>query len=307
MKFSCCLPLMILLLLAGCEATGEKPSETPARENGSPLSVYVVNYPLQYFAERIGGELADVHFPAPSEGDPAFWSPDAEIVSSYQNADLILLNGASYAKWVGLVTLPTFNLVDTSASFEDQYIYIEDTVTHSHGPEGAHSHGETAFTTWLDLRQAVEQARAVHEALVAARPQGAEAFQRGFDALESDLLALDQSLEEQMAGKGEQLLLASHPVYQYLARRYQLNLTSVHFEPDELPDATSWRELEQILAEHPAKWMLWEDAPIARSADKLRELGVESVVFNPCGNRPPEGDFLSVMKANVENLERVFE
>jgi zinc transport system substrate-binding protein len=61
------------------------------------LTAYVVNYPLKYFAERIAGDHAKVVFPAPSEGDPAYWMPDAETVAAYQKADLILLNGANYA------------------------------------------------------------------------------------------------------------------------------------------------------------------------------------------------------------------
>ncbi|MBW1818522.1 MAG: hypothetical protein JRJ60_15370, partial [Deltaproteobacteria bacterium] len=38
---------------------------------GESLVVYVVNYPLKYFAERVAGEYARVVFPAPKDGDPA--------------------------------------------------------------------------------------------------------------------------------------------------------------------------------------------------------------------------------------------
>ena len=36
--------------------------------------VYTVNYPLQYFAERIAGDLVEVVLPVPADIDPAFWS-----------------------------------------------------------------------------------------------------------------------------------------------------------------------------------------------------------------------------------------
>jgi len=42
------------------------------------LSVYVVNYPLKYFAERIAGEHATVILPTLAGTDPAFWMPDAK-------------------------------------------------------------------------------------------------------------------------------------------------------------------------------------------------------------------------------------
>ncbi len=52
----------------------------------------------------------DVLFPVPEEVDPAYWKPEAEDVAAYQRADLILLNGASYAKWVDFVKLPRSRL-----------------------------------------------------------------------------------------------------------------------------------------------------------------------------------------------------
>ena len=122
------------------------------------LVVYAVNYPLAYFAERIGAEHVEVHFPAPAGVDPAFWVPNAETVAGYQGADLILLNGADYAKWVTKATLPMSAMVNTTAAATDRYIEIEALTTHSHGPEGEHAHGGTAFTTWLDMRLALCQA-----------------------------------------------------------------------------------------------------------------------------------------------------
>ena len=130
-----------------------------------PLNVYVVNYPLKYFAERIGGEHVNVTFPAPADGDPAFWIPDVATITAYQNADLILLNGAGYAKWVKKVSLPRSRLVDTSRRFSEQLITSTDAVTHSHGPKGEHAHEALAFTTWLDFALAARQAEAIAVAL----------------------------------------------------------------------------------------------------------------------------------------------
>jgi len=44
----------------------------------------------------------------------------------------------------------------------------------------------------------------------------------------------------------------------------------------------------------------------AATVDKLRSLGVQSLVFDPCGNAPDQGDFLSVMQQNVVNLQQAF-
>jgi zinc transport system substrate-binding protein len=270
-------------------------------------TVYVVNYPLKYFTERIAENRVDVRFPAPSDEDPAFWKPDVDTIAAFQTADLIVLNGATYAKWTEKVSLPKTKIVNTSAGFQDQYIEIKDSVTHSHGPAGEHSHTGTAFTTWLDFRLATQQAKAILTALSRLLPEQKSAFEAQYTALETDLAALDNQLQDLVASKRAQPLVASHPVYQYFARRYGLNLQSVLWEPDVMPDASQWQALQTLLATHPAKWMIWEGEPLAASVDKLQTLGVHSVVFDPCGNTPEQGDFLTVMQQNIINLRHVFE
>lgn len=270
-----------------------------------PLSVYTVNYPVTYFAERIGGDHVTVTFPAPPEGDPAFWQPDAETITRYQQADLVILNGAAYAKWVELATLRDARLVHSAAAFEDRWIKIDHAFTHSHGPGGEHSHAGWAFTTWLDPTQAIEQARAIEAAFAKARPDATADFEAGLAGLVADLENLDARLRAVTQAIGAEPVIFSHPVYQYLARRYDMSGSVVHWEPDEAPEDAMWTELDGILAEHPAHWMIWEGEPLAATVEALQAKGIESVVFDPAGNRPASGDYLSVMRANVEHLERV--
>jgi len=267
------------------------------------LAIYTVNYPLAYFAERLAGDLARVEFPAPPDVDPAFWTPDLEAVAAYQAADLILLNGAGYARWVDRVSLPTSRLVNTSRSFADRYIETAGGVSHSHGPGGEHSHAGTAFTTWLDLDQAARQAEAVAQAVIRKRPDEKDRVERNLQALRGELLALDTRLARLGAAAASRPLLASHPVYQYLARRYSLNIKSVMWEPGVAPTPGQWAELEKLLAGHPAHRMLWEGSALPETVERLRTLDVESFVFDPCANRPKAGDFLSVMEDNARRLE----
>jgi len=270
------------------------------------LTVYVVNYPLMYFAERIGGDRVAVAFPASGEGDPAYWTPDAKTIGAYQQADLILLNGANYAKWVRKVSLPRSKMVDTSAKFKDRYITADEIVTHSHGSEGAHAHESLAFTTWIDFDLASKQAKAVANALSRKRPDQREMFEKNYSALEKELMDIDTEIKKSVS-KGPAIpLIASHPVYDYFARRYGLNMKSVHWEPDEVPNGEQWISLQQMRKSHPARWMVWEGEPMKESVERLKGIGVDSLIFNPCGNTPEKGDFLSVMQQNVNNLQKAF-
>ncbi len=268
--------------------------------------VYTVNYPLQYFAEAIAGDDLDVVFPAPPDVDPADWTPDVDTLLDYQAADLILLNGAGYAEWTKGVYLARSRLLDTSAGFKDRLIAEEsDEVPHVHGPTGAEVQGAAvAFTTWLDLSITRAQAKAVRDAMEARWPHLAAGFAKRFSALDADLAALDLALSEATKPLIGLPLLASHPVYQYLGRRYGLDLLALHWEPDLTPGDAAWREMAAVLSTHPAKIMLWEDAPTPETRARLATLGVEVIVFRTLANRPESGDFTSTFRENIENILR---
>ena len=294
-----------LVIISSCKPASQK-SGTAAPASDGKATVYVANYPLKYFAERIGGSLVDVKLPAPADEDPAFWTPSDADVSAYQQADVILMNGATYSKWVDKVTLPAAKVVDTSASFKSAYIETKSDVTHSHGPAGDHSHTGTAFTTWIDFSQAAIQAQAVREALAKRMPKEAATFDANLAKLSEELRTLDERMKAVGQRMKDQPVVASHPVYQYFARRYGISLQAVLWEPETVPDDKAIAELQSILAKHPAKWMIWEGEPAKESVAKIQALGLQSVVFAPSGNVPDEGDFMTVMQANVAAMEKAF-
>ncbi|MCH8249588.1 MAG: zinc ABC transporter substrate-binding protein [Proteobacteria bacterium] len=300
------LPTMLgcVLMVAAC--TQDKQASEESEAPRYPPRVYTVNYPLAYFAERIAGGSVKVVFSVPPGVDPAIWSPDAETIADYQQADLVLLNGAGYAGWLQRATLSPSRLVDTSAAFAEQLIPVNDAVTHRHGPGGDHSHQGMAFTTWLNMEFAIGQARAVFDSLIYLRPENELDYRERMHELEKDLGELDTRLKVVAERIGDQPLLFSHPVYQYLIRGYELNGRSVHWEPVEIPGDDQWRELFELLATHNAGWMIWEDEPLPDTVSRLESMGIKSLVFRPCGNRPAEGNLLSVMLDNVMALEQAF-
>lgn len=302
------------MVLAGClflsscfdlADNGEEASGSAEKSSGKPV-VHVTNYPLFYFAERIGGDRIELFFLAgEKKGDPSFWKPTDEEVLQMQGADLILINGATYEKWMDLVSLPTNSTYDTSDAFAGEFLSSGEVITHSHGEGGEHTHGGIAGTTWMDFQQAIWQAEEVHRALCEFDPENEPAYTEGFNSLADELDALHQ--EFKMAGLRlkEVPLVGSHPVYQYLARRYYLGIESVHWEPYAAPGEEGINELREILETHPAPWMIWEGAPIDESVKLLEGMGIESVVIDPCGNRPDTGDWMTVMRQNLENLKSI--
>ena len=255
--------------------------------------IYTTSYPLAYMAQRLAGTAT---FPVPKDEDPAFWRPTPEVIRRYQQADLILLNGAGYEKWVDTTSLPLSRMVNTAAAFTNEWLMFPEVITHSHGPHGAHSHGNMDFNTWLDPVLLARQEEAVETALRRFVPE-ADLRKRG-EQLRGDLKKLDEGFRALRISP----LLASHPVYNYLAKRYRWNLQSVHWEPGEEVTEAQWVEFDKLRLKHPATIMLWEDEPLPAVRAELEKRGIRIVVFETCGNKPATGDYLSVMKTNVKRL-----
>lgn len=287
----------------GCTPdAAERPAEEEARTPTVIGTVEVSNEPLAWVVDRLAAPLVEVRFRCADASDPAHWRPSAEEVLAMQEADLILLNGASYESWLKDVSLPASRVVDTTAGSTERLIAIEETVTHSHGMEGEHEHTGTAFTTWLDPTLLAEQARAVRTALGQRWPRHDGLFADRLARLETDLEALDRELESAAADLGERSVVYSHPVYQYFQRRYGLAGGSVHWEPDTVPDDAQWRELDHLLEHGAPRWMVWESEPLPETSEALAARGLGVIVVSPCATPPAEGSFLDVMRRNAARL-----
>jgi zinc transport system substrate-binding protein len=298
--------LLVLLSLLSVAACGQQePDNTRSDAALAALPrVATVNYPLAWAAEQLCGDTAEVYFPAPAGIDPAFWQPGSEELAAYQQSALIFLNGANYARWVAKVSLPTNRLRDTSRGFVDRLIEVDSGPLHSHGPEGDHSHGEQAFTVWLDLELLRQQVESMAVALAKELPIKNALLSWRRDETIAELGAMDEGLREVGEALAGAPLLYSHPVYQYLQRAYGFNGIALHWEPDQLPSEADLRELDQLLSGHPARLMLWEDEPLPGTRKQLEDRGIQVLVFRTLGNRPKRGDFSSEMAANIARLKR---
>lgn len=296
-------PLTLALLLISC---GEEEKQAESHGGGSHRPVIAaVSYPLAYFAERLSSDFATVLYEVPTDQDPAFWEPRDEQITAIQEADLILLNGATYAKWVSTRTLPGETTVVTSSSFRDRLMETEGTLKHTHKEgEEAHSHDGLAFTTWLDFKQASAQASEIALALGERFPERKSTVMTRLGALLEDLNNLDTGMATATSGLGNAPVIVSHPVYQYWARAYSIVAPSLLWEPDMELTPGDMAALARIRVETPgATLFIWEGDPLPQNIEKLKRIGLTSVVISPCGNRPESGDFLSVMRANIAALQ----
>jgi len=300
----------VLVLLPAC-GKQEAESTTAAGARARPV-VYTTFYPTAYFARRIGGDHVEVECPVPEGEYPTFWLPSPEVIAAYQAADLVILNGATYEKWAKAVSLPLAKVVETAKPFDAELLRFKNAIVHSHGPHGKHSHTGVDGHTWMDPIQAKMQAGEIRKALGRLLPEADADFQKGYEALAADLDGLDAGLRA--LGKPAQglALFASHPAYNYLARRYGWTVVNFGLDPAGKLTQEQFAKIKAKLAVQPAQAMLWEADPLPETAARLhKELGLTSITFSPCellsAKEREEGlDYLAVMQANVKRLKPAF-
>jgi len=301
----------MLALVTSCNPKTRAPEQTEPM--ASNPAIYTTTYPLKYFVERIGRDNVGVNCPVPAEPEAFLSNMTPEIIEGYQKADIVVINGAGYEKWIEVACLKESRIVDTARPCKDVLIEM-DAVTHSHGPGGDHTHKGIDGHIWLDPLYAGLQAREIASAMVARFPAHASDFEKGYSSLAEDLAGLDRlfsAATEQYDGRP---MLASHPSYSYIARRYGWEVVNpkVGLDPKETPDERTWSKLRRVLAARPAGLILWESAPEAEVAEAVRrELGLRGVVFSPCMELSEEDvraglDYLGVMRRNAENMRKAF-
>ena len=267
----------------------------PAAAQDRPVIV-ADSYPVAYFAERLAGDAAEVRLAVPEGRDPSSWRPALADITAIQAADLIVLSGSGLSDWTTRAALPRARTVDTGAPLAGDLI-ATDTVTHSHGGEGEHSHEGRATHTWLDLAQAARQAEALAGPLARAVP-GASG---DLDALLSDLAALDAEGDALVEGPPVPVI-ASHPRYEYLGRAYGLEVAALDWAAGAAPGAAELANLERVAAETGARVLIWEAEPPAEAREAVAGLGLAQAVVPPLAMPPATGDFVSAMRAGLTDL-----
>lgn len=274
--------------------------------------VWTTFYPTTYFTQRLAGDLVKVVCPVPEGEDPAFWKPDDDVLRGYQAADLIVINGADFEKWLNVASLPASHLVNASKSFEKAFLKLEGSTTHSHSGGAAHTHEGIDGHTWFDPVNAKAQALSIRRGLVLMLPEKSAILATNYEALAKDLDALDAAFKALGSLPESQHLYFSHPAWNYPAERYGWKRVNLTLAPEEKLKQEDIAKLKKSLAEKPGRHILWEDEPLPATSELLeRELGLKSLIVPPCESESAEDraagrDYLARMRANVEVLRAAF-
>jgi zinc transport system substrate-binding protein len=272
---------------------------SPAGEDGdTPHDVVAAFYPLQFVAERVGGEHVAVTSLTPPGGESHDLELSPSAVSRVGEADLVVyLSGFQAATDAAVVATSPAHVVDTAEAAALEV-----------GPDGVEpgAGGSLDPHFWLDPTRLADVAHQVGDALAEIDPEHADDFAAAADDLVADLDALDADLEAGLAACRGATLVASHEAFGYLAQRYGLHQVGLSgIDPEVEPSPARLRDVAATVEAEGVRTLFFETLTSPKVTQTLADdLGVATAVLDPLEGlaEDDERDYLGVMRDNLAAL-----
>ncbi|WP_295582842.1 zinc ABC transporter substrate-binding protein [uncultured Lamprocystis sp.] len=224
-----------------------------ADPGGQPLSVFTTVVPLATFVERIGGDQVRVQALVRPGQNPHAYEPSPRQIAALADADLYVRVGMSLEDaWLPRIraTNARMRVLDARDNIRLRPSDVVQTIDDSRGladhdhdggapdqhQEPSHAdHGHEALDThvWTSPPLVKSMGAGIRDALIALRPEQADAFRANYDRFAADLDALDAAILARLAPVKERRFMVFHPAWGYYAETYGLTQVSVEYEGKE--------------------------------------------------------------------------
>ncbi len=299
-----------LLALTACGSADAGSASTEER-----MEVAAAFYPLQWAAERVGGEHVEVTGLTKPGAEPHDLELTPKAVGGLARADVVVyLAGFQPAVDEAVTTQAADAGFDVTADADLTLAATDD--GHDHAGETADEHEEHADEAgakdlhfWLDPVRFQSVVTALGERFASADQEHTLAYRANAEALVADLRTLDGELEAGLARCRSDELVTGHAAFAYLADRYGLSQEGIAgLTPESEPDAATLRELVAHVRQHGVTTVYSETLVDPGLAETLgRETGAAVAVLDPLEgltDASTGADYLAVMRSNLAVLER---
>lgn len=311
---------LLLVLLAAC---GNDDSQN-STEDGK-LKVYTTIYPIQYFAERIGGDQVEVESVLPPGSDAHNFEPTSNQMVDIAKSDAFLYSSdelETYAKTiadaVGDEDVKIAQLADgiNLLPFEEEHDHSHEATEEEHdhedeATEEEHDHGSIDPHYWLDPERAKQMAENMKNTLVELDPDNESTYEDNYTTVAEELDELDQKFQQAVEGKDNKKIIVSHAAYGYWEDRYGIEQIAITgLSPTNEPSQQELEEIIHTAEDNKLNYVLFEQnispkvATIVQDeigADVLRIHNLETVTEDEIDAGE---DYFSLMDKNIETLEQ---
>ena len=307
------LAIPLALSLAACSSDASDSSDGSGEGTTTVLTSF---YPLQFLAERVGGDVVDVSTLAPAGTEPhdlelapaqVTRMPQADLVlylSGFQPAvdEAVAQTGANALDIAPAVHLSDHGDSDHADDADDDHAEEE-----GHTVDDGHDHGSLDPHFWLDPTRMADAADALAAALAQADPANAATFEANAAELRTELLGLDEEFRTGLASCERPVIVAAHEAYGYLAEAYGLEQVGVSgLDPEAEPSPARLREVSAVVTAEGVTTIFTESLVNPRVAEVLAaDLGVTTAVLDPLETLTDTSageDYLGVMQSNLAAL-----
>jgi len=188
------------------------------------LGAFVSILPQAYFAERIAGARVRVEVLVKPGQDPHTFEPTPQQMARLAEAEAFFRIGVGFENTLMpriQSTMTELVVVDCREGIRLRQMNTQGDTEHAGNHEGNDPH------IWLSVRNSIQIAATMHEALVRLDPEGKEIYDRGYRDLVEELQALDRRITEILAPVKGRPFFVFHPSFGYFADDYGLEQIAV--------------------------------------------------------------------------------
>lgn len=286
---------------------GQAQQEENAESAEGKLRVMASFYTMADFAEKIGGDRADITCMVPAGTEPHDWEPSTTDITGLERADVFIYNGAGMEHWAEDVTesLENKELLVVEAS---QGVKLHAEEEHDH--EGhSHSHGGYDPHVWLDPHNAKLEMENIKNAFVQADPDNGAYYEANYDKWSKAAEELDRKYREALADFAGRQIVTAHEAYGYLCSAYGLEQVGIDgLSPDQEPNPKRMADIIDFVRENQIRAVFFEELSGSKTAETVAaETGIRLLALSPLeglsGEELEAGeDYFSVMEKNLEQL-----
>lgn len=286
---------------------GQARQEENADSAEGKLRVMASFYTMADFAEKIGGDRADITCMVPTGTEPHDWEPSTTDITGLERADVFIYNGAGMEHWAEDVTesLENKELLVVEAS---QGVKLHAEEEHDH--EGhSHSHGGYDPHVWLAPHNAKLEMENIKNAFVQADPDNGAYYEANYDKWSKAAEELDRKYREALADFAGRQIVTAHEAYGYLCSAYGLEQVGIDgLSPDQEPNPKRMADIIDFVRENQIRAVFFEELSGSKTAETVAaETGIRLLALSPLeglsGEELEAGeDYFSVMEKNLEQL-----
>jgi zinc transport system substrate-binding protein len=319
--------LILAAFLSGC---GNETTDS-SKKDENLLQVYTTVYPLQYFAQQIGGEYVHVETIYPPGADEHTFEPSQKDMMALADSDLFFYVGLGLEGFVDkagntlknedVKMVPVGEALHleeddhANESAEENHDSHEDAEDNHDSHEGDshddHGHGDIDPHVWLDPIYANDLALAIKNQLAEQMPEHKDTFEKNYKELSGNLKALDQQFADVVNSAKRKEIIVAHSAYSYWEKRYGIDQISI--SGLSTTNEPSQKELQKLIThakDEKIKYVLNEQNFESKLAKMVEdEINAESLTLHNLSvltdeNIKNKDTYFTLMEDNIDTLKK---